>query len=98
MEVKWEQEEAQQEKQEKYKQQSRRNRSSKVGGPVGPLTLHRLRLLPLGIKDREFELSPDFTLVTRDEEEVEGEVVLGLFVKALGEGVGTGAAGSIPLD
>ena len=51
--------------------------------PVGSLTLHRLCLLPLCVENAEFELCSDFTFVAGHEEEVEGEVVLGLLVQAL---------------
>lgn len=45
-----------------------------------PLLTHCLPLLALPIKNGEFELSSDFSLVPRDKEQVEGEVVSGVVV------------------
>ena len=52
--------------------------------PVCALTLHGLGLLFLGVEYAELELGPHLRLVAGDQEEVEGEVVLRVFVKSLG--------------
>ena len=52
--------------------------------PVCTLTLHGLGLLFLGVEYAELEFGPHFRLVAGDQEEVEGEVVLRVFVKSLG--------------
>ena len=52
--------------------------------PVCPLTFHGLGLLFFGVEYAELELGPYFRLVAGDQEEVKGEVVLGVLVESLG--------------
>ena len=51
--------------------------------PVRSLTFHSLGLLFFGVEYAELEFGPHFRLVAGDQEEVEGEVVLGVLVKSL---------------
>ena len=49
--------------------------------PISTLAFHSLSLLLLSVQNAELELRPHFSLVTRDQEEIEGQVVLGVFIQ-----------------
>ena len=49
--------------------------------PISSLAFHSLSLLLLRVQNAELKLRPHFRLVAGDQEEIEGQVVLGVFIQ-----------------
>ena len=49
--------------------------------PISSLAFHSLGFLLLGVQYAELKLRPHFRLVAGDQEEIQGQVVLGVFIQ-----------------